>query len=153
MRITKKVFLDLAIWMVTFGVAIGVVFPWFVILLGVPREIATKPIFYAACLAAGALAGIINFYLARSVVGSRIIILADGMSRVENKLRDLTKEGKADLCNYEDCSITIDSEDIIGESAQIYNRLVKTLADSLQTQQSVTFPTCWPAHWNWIPWP
>ena len=31
MRITKKVFTDLAIWMVTFGVAIGVVFPWFVI--------------------------------------------------------------------------------------------------------------------------
>ena len=138
MRITKKVFLDLAIYMVAFGLAIGVIFPWFVILLGVPQEIATKPTFYTACLTAGALAGIINFYLARTVVGSRIIILADGMSRVEDKLRELTREGKAELCSYEDCSIPIDSEDIIGESAQIYNRLVKTLADSLQTQQAVS---------------
>ena len=138
MRLTKKVFLDLAIWMVAFGVAIGLVFPWFVTILGVPKSIAIKPGFYLACLGAGALAGIINFILARFVVGSRIQILADGMSTVETKLRDLSLAGKSELCNYEECSITIDSEDIIGESAQIYNRLIKTLADSLQTQQAVS---------------
>ncbi len=138
MRITKKVFTDLAIFMVAFGVAIGIVFPWFVTILGVPKSIAMKPGFYIACLGAGALSGIINYFLARSVVGSRIEILANGMANVETKLRDLTSAGKAELCNYEDCSITIDSEDIIGESAQIYNRLVKTLAASLQTQQAVS---------------
>ena len=36
MRITRKVFHDLAIWMIAFGLLIGVVFPFFVILLGVP---------------------------------------------------------------------------------------------------------------------
>ena len=138
MRITKKVFTDLAIWMVAFGVAIGIVFPWFVTILGVPKSIAMKPSFYIACLCAGALAGIINYFLARTVVGSRIEILANGMANVETKLRDLTSAGKAELCNYEDCSITIDSEDIIGESAQIFNRLVKTLAGTLQTQQAVS---------------
>lgn len=138
MRITKKVFTDLAIFMITFGLVIGFVFPWFVILLGVPREIATKPVFYIACLGAGALAGIINYYLALYVVGSRIQILANGMTNVETKLRELTLAGKTELCNYDECSIIIDSEDIIGESAQIYNRLVKTLANSLQTQQAVS---------------
>ncbi|RLE02500.1 MAG: GGDEF domain-containing protein, partial [Bacteroidetes bacterium] len=138
MRITKKVFTDLAIFMIVFGLVIGFVFPWFVILLGVPREIAIKPGFYVSCLSAGALAGIINYFLALYVVGSRIQILADGMATVETKLRELTLAGKTELCNYEDCSIIIDSEDIIGESAQVYNRLVKTLADSLQTQQAVS---------------
>jgi diguanylate cyclase (GGDEF)-like protein len=138
MRLTKKVFLDLAIWMVAFGIFIGVIFPWFVTVLGVPKSIATKPGFYMACLGAGALAGIINYILARFVVGSRIQILAESMATVETKLRDLTLSGKSELCNYTDCSITIDSADIIGESAQIYNRLVKTLAGSLQTQQAVS---------------
>jgi len=138
MRITKKVFTDLAIFMIVFGLVIGFVFPWVVVLLGVPREIAVKPGFYVCCLSAGALAGIINYFLALYVVGSRIQILADGMATVETKLRDLTLAGKTELCNYEDCSIIIDSEDIIGESAQVYNRLVKTLADSLQTQQAVS---------------
>ena len=138
MRITKKVFTDLAILMIAFGVAIGVVFPWFVTILGVPKSIAMKPGFYIACLSAGALAGIINYFLAHSVVGSRIVILAKGMANIEIKLRDLTTAGKAELCNYEDCSITIDSEDVIGESAQIFNRLVKTLAASLQTQKAVS---------------
>ncbi len=58
MRITKKVFTDLGIWMVGLGLMIGIVFPWFVTILGVPRSIAFKPGFFAACLGAGALAGI-----------------------------------------------------------------------------------------------
>lgn len=138
MRLTKKVFTDLAIRMVTFGLSIGVVFPWFVTILGVPKSIAMKPGFYIACLSAGALAGFINYLLARSVVGSQIEILADGMANIETKLSELTSAGKAELCNYEDCSISIDSADIIGDSARIYNRLVKTLAASLQTQQAVS---------------
>ena len=40
MRITRKVFHDLAIWQIGFGLCIGLVFPPFVMLLGVPRATA-----------------------------------------------------------------------------------------------------------------
>ena len=35
-RVTRKVFGDLAIWMMGFGFLIGVVFPFFVFLMGIP---------------------------------------------------------------------------------------------------------------------
>ena len=137
MRITKKVFTDLAIWMILFGLIIGIVFPWFVILLGVPREIAIQPGFYLACLGAGALAGLANWLLARLVVATRIRILAEGMQKVELILRDYNTEENQGDCSYETCAIPIDSEDELGESAKAFNRLVRTLSDSLKTQEAV----------------
>jgi len=137
MRITKQVFLDLAIWMILFGLLIGLVFPWFVILLGVPTSIAIQPGFYLACLGAGAIAGVANWLLARLVVATRIRVLADGMQKVELLLRDINSNDNTIECNYESCSIIVDSEDELGESAKAFNRLVKTLADSLETQNAV----------------
>ena len=58
MRITRKVFHDLGIWMVAFGLCIGVTFPFFVMALGVSSSVALKPVFFAACLDAGAVAGL-----------------------------------------------------------------------------------------------
>lgn len=137
MRITKRVFTDLAIWMMIFGLMIGIVFPWFVIVLGVPREYALRPGFYIACLGAGVMAGLVNWFLARLVVATRIRILAAGMQKVENMLRDINSEDSVQECAYEECAIPIDSEDELGESAKAFNRLVRTLSDSLKTQQAV----------------
>lgn len=137
MRITRKVFHDLAIWMVGFGLLIGIVFPFFVILLGVPSEIALKKVFFAACLGAGAVAGIFNFGLARWTVGARLRILADSMNEVDNNLEKMTYSGNMSECTAENCSITIDSEDEIGESALAFNRLVESLSLSMKTQASI----------------
>jgi len=120
-----------------FGVSIGVVFPFFVMLLGVPRDVALRPLFYAACLLAGAMAGAINYALARGVVGRRLRVLADRMAHVEENL--VSRQSLADGvdCTADECMITVDSDDEIGESAQAFNRLVETLAHALQTQDAV----------------
>ena len=65
MRITRKVFHDLAIWQIVFGLCIGLAFPPFVMLLGVPRDVALTPLFFAACLFAGALASVMHCYISR----------------------------------------------------------------------------------------
>ena len=137
MRITKKVFYDLAIWMVIFGLCIGTVFPFFVMLLGVPAEIALKPIFFAACLGAGALAGILNYSLAQWIVGIRLKILASSMSHVEQNLNEMTFSGDTAKCTPENCKIPVDSSDEIGESAAAFNRLVESLSKSIHTQVAV----------------
>jgi hypothetical protein len=72
MRITKKIFNDLAIYMVSLGVLIGVIFPFFCIILGVPKEIALTPVYFTACVLAGITLGALNIILARKTVGSRI---------------------------------------------------------------------------------
>ena len=137
MRITRKVFHDLAIWMVAFGLMIGLVFPFFVMVLGVPRDIALTPVFFLACLGAGALAGVINYGLARGVVGGRLRVLAGSMRHVEENLLSMTFSGDLSQCTPENCSIAVDSEDEIGDSALAFNRLVEALAVSMQTQAAV----------------
>ena len=137
MRITRKVFHDLAIWMVGFGLAIGVVFPFFVMMLGVPSDTALKAVFFAACLGAGALAGILNYSLARWIVGVRLRVLVNSMRHVEENLREMIYSGDLSECTPDNCMITVDSEDEIGESALAFNRLVETLSRSMKTQLAV----------------
>lgn len=137
MRITRKVFHDLAIWMVGFGLAIGVVFPFFTLMLGVPRDNALTPTFFFACLCAGALAGIINYGLAHWVVGLRLRILSNSMHHVEENLRALGSGGDLLACTPEKCAIPVDSDDEIGESARAFNRLVESLANTMRTQAAV----------------
>lgn len=137
MRLTRKVFHDLAIWMIAFGLVIGVLFPFFVILLGVPSRIALTAEFILACLGAGALSGAINFALARTVVGSRMRLLAHSMSHVEKNLLSVTATGNSEQCTTDDCLIPVDSQDEIGESAAAFNQLVQALAQSMETQAAV----------------
>ena len=116
---------------------IGLVFPFFVMVLGVPRDIALTPVFFVACLGAGALAGVINYGLARGVVGGRLRVLAGSMRHVEENLLSMTFSGDLSQCTPENCSIVVDSEDEIGDSALAFNRLVEALAVSMRTQAAV----------------
>jgi len=63
-RLTSRVFVDLAIWMTGFGLAIGVVFPPFCLVLGLPPERILTPLFFASTLTAGLVVGAVNFGLA-----------------------------------------------------------------------------------------
>jgi two-component system, cell cycle response regulator len=136
-RMTRKVFHDLAIWQIGFGLCIGLAFPFFVTLLGVPRSDALAPAFFAACLFAGALAGVVNYVISRRVVGARLKVLAERMTHVEQSLGEMTTSGDLSACTPESCSIVVDSDDEIGESAAAFNRLVGALSDSMRTQLAV----------------
>jgi len=112
-------------------------FPPFVMLLGVPRTTALTPQFFAACLLAGALSGVVNYVISRRVVGARLRILAERMTHVEQSLGSMTSSGDLAACTPEECAIVVDSEDEIGESALAFNRLVEALSASMRTQLAV----------------
>lgn len=65
-RLTGKVFTDLAIWMIAFGLLIGIIFPPFCLALGLPAERILAPIFFASTLGAGLAVGAVNYALAGS---------------------------------------------------------------------------------------
>lgn len=129
-RLTRKVFTDLAIWMTGLGLVMGLVFPFFVVMMGVPTEHVLTPWFFAATMTAGFVVGGANIWLARNVVGSKLHILADRMSFVETNLMEISRTGDANKCTPELCYIPEDSEDEIGESGKAFNYLVKALAAS-----------------------
>lgn len=136
-RLTRRVFTDLAIWMIGFGLLVGIIFPLFIVLMGVPSQLVLTPWFFAVCMAAGFLVGAVNIGLAKVVVGRRLRLLADRMRTVENNLLDMARSGEMDKCTPEACRIDVDSEDEIGESGSAFNHLVDALALSHQTEAAV----------------
>lgn len=129
-RLTSRVMVDLRIWMLGFGFLTGVAFPFAVVPLGVPHDVAIRPAFFAATILAGLLVGAINTALVQIVIGVRLRALAGSMRRVEGSLREATLMGDWSSCDPASCRIPVDSADELGESAESFNHLVESLAAS-----------------------
>lgn len=136
-RLTRKVFTDLAIWMIGFGLVMGVVFPFFVTGMGVPSSLVLTWWFFAACISAGIVVGAVNIGLARVVIGRRLRLLSARMGMVESNLRAIARSGDLDKCTPAECLVEIDSDDELGESAVAFNHLVEALTFSHQTEAAV----------------
>jgi diguanylate cyclase (GGDEF)-like protein len=137
-RLTSRVFWDMAIYMVGLGLAMGLVFPPFVIQLGVPGAIAERPIFRLACLLAGFLVGAMNYALLRGVVGARLEVLGGHLRSATSVITSASRTGDWSAAVFE--RITVDSDDQIGEAGRAFNSLLgavegrKELEDQLRYQ-------------------
>lgn len=78
----RNEFIILRRWMVGLGIMMGMIFPPFMLILGVPYEYAMTPIVWAATIAAGSSIGIFNIILASKVVGSRINSMREVMDEL-----------------------------------------------------------------------
>jgi diguanylate cyclase (GGDEF)-like protein len=137
-RLTSSVFRDLAIWMAGFGLAIGLVFPPFVVALGVAASVAISAPFVVSCVAAGLLVGGVNWALARLIVGRRLAALADRMAAVTVNVREAVYTGDWLDCQADRCRVTVDSADEIGRSARSFNDLVDALSESHDVEAAVS---------------
>ena len=132
MRLTKKVFNDLAIYMMSLGILIGLCFPFFCIVFGIPHEIALTPVYFLVCITAGLILGALNVLLAKKIVGSRIAQLSQKMKHVECLLMK-KKNGISDEKEPDTYLIKVDSEDELGECSESFNTLIETLSEVLET--------------------
>ncbi len=121
---SRRVFVELAFAMVGFGLVMGLVFPFFVLLLGVSSSQALTARFFAACVGAGLLVGGFNFWLSRSLVGKRLRLLTRRMRATEGRIRDAMSSGNWADYGTARMSVEIDSDDEIGETAGAYNFLI-----------------------------
>ena len=137
MRITKKILTDLAIWMVMFGVLAGVVFPFFVLLLGVSEAKALSPMFFAATLCAGITVGGLNYLIAHWVIRPRLRYLSEKMGDIGVQIQQATYTGDWSRCTPEQCAVEVESEDEIGGCALAFNRLLDAFAQSRHVEQAV----------------
>jgi len=136
-RLTSKVFVDLAIWMTGFGLVIGLVFPPFCLLLGLPPDRILTPLFFASTVTAGLIVGAVNFALARLVVGRRLRLLAERMGTVEERLGRAVFTHDWSSCDPEACALPVDSADEVGAAAGAFNRLIRTLARTHAVEQGM----------------
>ncbi|MBE3075217.1 MAG: HAMP domain-containing protein, partial [Actinobacteria bacterium] len=128
---------DLRWWMLGFGLLLGLVFPFIVILLGVPRDVALSPGSFAATLFAGLAVAKVNHLLVRAVVVVRLRTFVSGMQRVETSLVDASHGGDWEGCEPDACSVPVDSDDELGQLAESFNRLVDGLSTSHRVSDSI----------------
>lgn len=128
LRLTNRIFTDLAIWMSAMGLLVGFIFPLFCVALGLPADQVLTPRFYAATVLAGLSVAGVSFGLSRVVVGRRLKRLASHMTRVESQLTAATSSGDWSTCDPLDCALPVDSADEVGASAAAFNSLINTLA-------------------------
>ena len=135
-RLTRRGFTDLAIFMMGFGFFMGVIFPPFVVVLGMPQGNAFSPVFAGSCIAAGLCVGAINWVLARQIVGRQLVILSDRMNEVSLEVEKVTQADdwwEADPAHWR---IEVESEDVLGRPALAFDRLVEALARSLRYENA-----------------
>ena len=123
-RLTRSVFADLGLRMVALGLATGIVFPFFVVALGVDPTQALTVWFFAATVAAGLMVGGVNFLLCRLVVGERVRRLSVRMRMVGETIQTATALGDWSGFDAEASRLQLDSADELGDSARAYNQLV-----------------------------
>jgi two-component system cell cycle response regulator len=121
---------DLRLWMLGFGLLIGLMFPFVAILLGVSRDVALRPSFFIATLIAGLVVAEVNHLLARDVVGVRLQSLVGGMQHVEASLVDASSSGEWAGYDLAACTVAVDSTDELGDVAASFDRLVAGLSTS-----------------------
>ncbi len=136
-RLTARVFTDLGIWMSSFGLVIGLVFPPMCLLLGLPAFRVITPLFFAATVTAGLMVGAVNYCLARLIVGRRLRVMADRMTFVERQLAAALFSHDWSGCKSSPCLLPIDSNDEVGSAAAAFNRLVVTLSRSHDVEDAM----------------
>jgi diguanylate cyclase len=118
------VFADLGIRMVALGLTTGIVFPFFVLALGVDARDALTVRFFAATIAAGLMVGGVNFLLCRLVVGERVRRLSVRMRMVGETIERAIAVGDWSGFDAEQSRLPVDSDDDLGDSARACNQLV-----------------------------
>ncbi|MBB1126709.1 sensor domain-containing diguanylate cyclase [Thiospirillum jenense] len=126
-RLTTTLFIDLAIWMIGFGLLMGIIFPFFILILGLNSNDVLSTQFFAASISAGLFVGTANYLLARWVVRPRLQRLSEHTRKVEAAVRNATYHDDWENCTSTVCQIPVDSRDEIGESISAFNDLVDAL--------------------------
>lgn len=134
----NKIFNILAIFMIGFGMLIGIIFPFFVLLVtDVKASTVMNPMFFLMCITAGIIVGLFNIFLAKTIVGDKLKKLGSHMTMVEKRLLNRSSSDAVADCFSSDCYLTVLTNDEIGECANAFNSLVAALQKAFTTEESV----------------
>lgn len=133
----KNIFIKLSFFMMGFGLLVGILFPFIVVLLGGSPETIYRFSFFFVCILAGLIVGFVNILFARVLIERKISKLSTYMWAVNEKLSSSTILEDGYEANPEECAVCDNSTDKIGESARAFNSLLDTLHLQLNKNRSI----------------
>ncbi len=133
-QITKSVSRDLFVFMIGFGLVMGLAFPFFTgALIDVPSAEVLSLLFFSLCLGAGLLVGVFNHGIFRLVVDRFLRRMGGKTVEFRRKLEAYALRRTID-CTPESCHLSVDSADSIGALAGEFNGLVDTVFRFVDTE-------------------
>ncbi len=136
MRFHKRVFIDLLVKMIGFGVCIGIVFPFFTLLFGVEKSTAFSLLFFLACVFAGIIVGLTGFLIVKANIKYRLLKLISNMDKVNKRVLDFQNDELKSQVQSDLYMVAEESNDCFGQMADSFNSLVETLMETLYSQKS-----------------
>lgn len=138
MKKKRSVIKNLSFFMIGFGILIGIIFPFFVMVFGIEPEIALSPFFVLSCIMAGACVGVVNIVLTRTILVKRLKAITDKMILIKNNVMAAAQGISHEKCDFEVCQLKVNSNDEIGRNAEAYNALVETLALTMSGEELIS---------------
>lgn len=133
----KNIFVKLSVYMMGFGLLVGILFPFIVVLLGGSPETTYRFSFVFVSILAGLIVGVVNILFARLLIERKITKLSEYMKSINEKLSSSTILEDDVNSNHEGCMECNNSTDKIGESARAFNSLLDTLCLQLNKNKRI----------------
>ena len=99
MNRSRNTFVELAIRMIGFGVLIGTVFPFFMLLLGTPPQIVNSGLFFVSCIIAGVIVGVVNILISKVTVQRKLTRMTGKMNEVKDSIITISASGDIGECS------------------------------------------------------
>lgn len=135
-KLTSSVIRDLLLYMIGFGIFIGLIFPFFTkAILNLPAQKVLNPTFFSMCVLAGLLVGLFNFSIFKFTVCSFL-------KELRNKIKDFGEKlnfyywGEIQQLRPEECCVNFYSKDMVGELAEGFNKFIYTIFDLIKAEKT-----------------
>lgn len=128
--ITRSVLRNLLISMLAFGLVVGLIFPPFARVV-LQTEKAYSPLFIIMCVIAGLIVGGANYVIFNIVVSKELTVIQGGMNHINENISEI--EVMESNC-LDDCTLDVNSADIIGEISQSFNDMAFEIFKRLELE-------------------
>jgi len=136
-QISKRITLDLVIFMAGFGVLVGIIFPFFAkAVLRLPADRVLTPLFFTLCIIAGILVGLFNYLIFKLIVYRFVTAMDTKINTVHGHLDDYYLD-REDACEGEDCYLNITSQDNFGRIAMSFNQFVDKIQMLIKAEKNL----------------
>ncbi|MGB9907687.1 MAG: sensor domain-containing diguanylate cyclase [Candidatus Saccharicenans sp.] len=136
--ITGSVVRDQLIFMLGYGLLMGIIFPFFTLwLLKLPAARVLTPLYFSMCIVAGLVVGLCNYFIFRGVVYRFLSGLSDRMGLFQAKLEAYRADPESTKkCAVEDCYVEASSADILGKISEDFNNLISSVANFVEVEKT-----------------
>ncbi len=137
--ITGSVIKDQSIYMLGFGLLMGLISPFFtLILLKLPSSEVLTPLYFSMCVIAGLVVGLINYLIFRGVVYKFLSAMAERIFFFQKRLAAYqSTPASEETYRAEECHIDASSTDILGEISEQFNNLIDSVVNFVEAERNV----------------